>query len=293
MTFFNGLLYSLIAAVIWGCVQVIYFNNIIYIPPLEIVAHRGIWAFFFLFILIIIRKKTSNYFEIFKNKKHLFYLLSTSILISSNWFFLLIAITFNKVQDAAMGYFISPIFSLGFGYIFLKEKLSKIQFLSIILIILAIMNLVINLGTVPWIALSLATTWSIYGLIRKKTNVDSEVGVFFETSMLVPIFFIYCLILNLKGIGHFELDDKFSMFFLIGAGFVTAVPLFFFNLGVKLIPLGLAGIIFYVVPTLQFLTSIIYLEEIIYFYKIISFVLIWIAIIMFILESVKNNKRLS
>ena len=91
-----------------------------------------------------------------------------------------------------MGYFISPILSVGFGYIFFKEKLSRIQILSLSLIILAILNLIVNLGTIPWIAISLATTWSIYGLLRKKIQIASEVGLLFETSILLPVFFIYC-----------------------------------------------------------------------------------------------------
>ena len=158
-SFLNGLFYCSIAASIWGFVQVLYFKNIDYVPPIETVSHRGIWAFFFLFLLIFAKKKFKEFLSIFSNKKNFIYLSITSILVSSNWLFFILSISINRVHDAAMGYFISPILSVVFGYIFFKEKLSRIQILSLSLIILAILNLIVNLGTIPWIAISLATTW--------------------------------------------------------------------------------------------------------------------------------------
>ena len=137
------------------------------------------------------------------------------MLISSNWFFLIKSISTENVQDAAMGYYISPIVSVALGYIIFKEKFSKIQFLSLILILIAMINLIVNIGSIPWIAISLATTWSLYGVIRKKVNIDSEVGLFFELSLLLPIFLGYSILLNQNGTGHFILDDKYTIFFLM------------------------------------------------------------------------------
>lgn len=291
-SFLNGLFYSSIAASIWGFVQVLYFKNINYIPPLETVSHRGIWAFFFLVLLIFAKKNFKEFASIFNNKKNLLYLSITSLLVTSNWLFFILSIFIHRVHDAAMGYFISPILSVGFGYIFFKEKLSKIQIFSLSLIILAILNLIVNLGTIPWIAISLATTWSIYGLLRKKIKVASEVGLLFETSILLPVFVIYCLYLFGMEKGHFSLNDLPSSLLLIGSGFVTALPLFLFNLGLKKIPLSVAGLIFYLVPTLQFLTSVIILDEVINSLKIISFIIIWAAILVFLYESIKNNKTI-
>ena len=138
----------------------------------------------------------------------------------------------ETIPDAAMGYYISPIVSVALGYIIFKEKFSKIQFLSLILILIAMINLIVNIGSIPWIAISLATTWSLYGVIRKKVNIDSEVGLFFELSLLLPIFLGYSILLNQNGTGHFILDDKYTIFFLIGGGLFTALPLFFFNLAI-------------------------------------------------------------
>ena len=291
-SYLSGLFFSLLAGTIWGCIQVIYFNHINYIPPLEIIAHRSLWAFFILFFVIISLKNFKKYLLIFNDFRKIFFLSLTALLVSSNWFFFILAVSINKVNESAMGYFISPIFSVAFGYIFFKEKLSKIQLISLLLIIIAIINLIVNLGVLPWISLSLATTWSIYGLIRKKIDVSSEIGLLFETSFLAPFFFTYIIFLKINGIDHFKIDDNYSHFFLIGAGIVTLVPLFFFNLGVKKIPLGIAGLIFYLVPTLQFLTSITYLNEEISYIKLISFIIIWISIIIFIYDSFKKKNIL-
>ena len=290
--YFVGLSYVALAGFIWGCVQVLYFNEINYIPPLEIISHRCIWAFFALLIYVLISKNLKNYILIFNDKKKFIYLTLAALLISSNWFFFVMSVTLNKVQDAAMGYFISPILSVAFGYIFFKENLNKFHILSILLIILSIANLIFNLGSFPWIAISVATTWSIYGLIKKKIKVSSEIGLLFETSMLTPFFLIYILFLNFDNKSHFTLLEIKSFYFLIGSGIVTAVPLFFFNLGVKKIPLSFSGLMFYLVPTLQFLTSITILKEELSIIKLISFIVIWFAIFLFIFESMKIKKTI-
>ena len=291
-SYLGGFTYIFLAALIWGCVQVLYFNKINYINPLEIISHRAIWALIFLFFFVVIQKKIKNFINIFYNKKYFLYLLITAFLVSSNWYFFIFSVSINRVQDSSMGYFISPIFSVLFGYIFFKESFSKVQILSLFLIILAILNLIFNIGYIPWIALSLATTWSLYGLLRKKIKVDSEVGLFFETAALSPFFLYYLYTLEQQNIAYFEFKFSIISFYLIGGGLVTLIPLFFFNKGIKMIPLSISGLIFYLVPTLQFLTSIIILKEPISFIKIISFILIWIAVIIFINESIKNNNKI-
>ena len=169
-----GLSYVALSAFIWGCVQVLYFNEINYIPPLEIIAHRCIWAFFVILIFVLFSKNFKDYTSIFFNSSKFIYLTLAALLISSNWFFFVMSVTLNKVQDAAMGYFISPIFSVAFGYIFFKEQLNKLHLISILLIIFSIINLIFNISSFPWIALSVATTWSIYGLIKKKIKMYSQ-----------------------------------------------------------------------------------------------------------------------
>ena len=287
--YFSGLLYASLAGMIWGCVQVFYFNHIKHIPSIEIVAHRAIWAFFILVVYIFIKKKIKDYYLVFRHKVNIIYLSITAVLVSSNWFFFILAVSLNRVQDSSMGYFISPILSVAFGYIFFKEKLNKLQIISLILIIMSIMNLIFNLGSIPWIALSLATTWSIYGLLRKKIEVNSEIGLLFETSLLAPIFIIILFFFYLSEQSSFINYEMNDIILLIGGGLVTVVPLFFFNMALKMIPLGIAGLIFYLVPTLQFITSILFLQEELSIIKLYSFIIIWIAILIFIYESMRNN----
>lgn len=287
-----GLGYVALAGFIWGCVQVLYFNEIKHIPPLEIIAHRCIWAFVILFIFVIFSTNLKSYVSIFLDSNKLVYLTSTALLLSSNWFFFVKSVSINAVQDAAMGYFISPIFSVVFGYLFFKEKLNRIHLISILLIVFAIGNLIINLGSIPFIALSVATTWSIYGLIKKKIKISSEIGLLFETSLLTPFFIAYIIFLNFNNESNFNVSEVKSFYFLIGSGIVTAVPLFFFNIGVKKIPLSFSGLMFYLVPTLQFITSIVVLKEELSVLKLISFIIIWLSIILFIRESMKVEKNI-
>ena len=289
-SYLDGFAYVFIATFLWGFIQVLYFKQIDYVSPFEVVCHRGIWSFVCLLCLIIITKNFKNYLLIFKDRKKVFLLSITGILVSSNWFFFILSVYLNKVQDASMGYFISPIFSVIFGYIFLNEKISKIQFASILLIIIAILNLIINSNQVPYIALSLATTWSIYGLLRKKINVSSELGLLFEQTILLPIFFTIILVMSkLENAQLFFFYNNMNSLLLMGAGVVTVIPLFFFNLGVKKIPLNLSGLIFYFVPTLQFITAILFLNEKISLLKTYSFIIIWFSVLLFIYESLKKE----
>ena len=139
----------------------------------------------------------------------------------------------------------------------------------------------------------MATTWSIYGLLRKKIDVTSHIGLLFETFFLMPFFAAYLLYIHSHGGGNFSIDDTNTSLLLIGAGIITVLPLFLFNLGVKILPLGIAGLVFYIVPTLQFITSVLFLGEIILVEKLISFIIIWFAVIIFIYDSSKNKRYVS
>ena len=141
---FIGYVYSSLAALVWGCIQVLYFNHINYVPPLETVSHRGLWGFIILLLFVLLNKQTNIFFSIFKDRKKLFLLCITGLLVSSNWSFFIMAVSLNRVQDSSMGYFISPLLSVAFGYLFFKEKLSIIQKSCLALIAIAIFNIIIN-----------------------------------------------------------------------------------------------------------------------------------------------------
>ena len=160
-----------------------------------------------------------------------------------------------------MGYFITPMISIALGYFFLKEKMSLLKMLSIIMMLASIIYLIISLKTFPFIAILIGTTWGIYGFLRKQVNVSSEIGLLYESTIITIFVTPYLLYLNFNGFGFFLNHSTSTSLFLILAGLVTIFPLFFFNRGLKFIPLGLAGVLFYLAPSFHFFTSIFILNE--------------------------------
>ena len=231
------------------------------------------------------------FFLYFDLKKKILVLSFTAILITINWTGFILAVSINRVQDASMGYFITPMISILLGYFFLKEKISKLRLISILMMLVSIIFLIINLKTLPFVAILIGTTWSIYGLLRKQINVSSEIGLLYESGFITLIAGPYLIYLNYQGSGFFLNETTLTSIFLILTGAVTTFPLFFFNLGVKFIPLGFAGVIFYLVPSFHFITSVFILHEKISLPKLFSFIIIWIAVIIFIIDIFKEEKK--
>ncbi len=287
---FKGIFFTSIASIFWGMPQPIFFYQIKFIPAIEIISHRSIWSFITLFILILVFKKFEEVKNIFKDKIKLSYLLFSGVLITANWSGFILAISIDRLQDASMGYYISPILFIALASFFLKEKLSKFKILSILLILLSLIYLLISMKTIPYLAVLIAFTWSFYGLIRKKINVSSEIGLFVESGFISIFAFIYLSFIYISSNSYFLGKDHTISIFLILTGPITVFPLFFFNLGVKNIQLGLAGIIFYLAPTFHFITSIFIFGESFNYNKLISFIIIWFAVGIFIYDNLKEKK---
>ena len=271
--------------------QPLIFNEIKFIPPIEVASHRGLWSFLFLIIFLSIFKKKNEFFLIFKSYKKLLILTITAFLISINWTGFILAVSINRVQDASMGYFITPMISIALGYFFLNEKLSLLKIISIFLMLSAIIYLIISLNSFPFIAILIGTTWGVYGFLRKQVNVSSEIGLLYESLIITLFVTPYLIYLNLDGSGFFLNHSTSTSFFLILAGLVTIFPLFFFNRGLKFIPLGFAGVLFYLAPSFHFITSIFILNEKLNLHKLFSFIIIWIAVIIFIFDFFKEERK--
>ena len=271
--------------------QPLIFNEIKFIPPIEVASHRGLWSFLFLIIFLSILKKKNEFFLIFKSYKKLLILTITAFLISINWTGFILAVSINRVQDASMGYFITPMISIALGYFFLNEKLSLLKIISIFLMLSAIIYLIISLNSFPFIAILIGTTWGVYGFLRKQVNVSSEIGLLYESFIITLFATPYLIYLNLDESGFFLNYSTSTSFFLILAGLVTIFPLFFFNRGLKFIPLGFAGVLFYLAPSFHFITSIFILNERLNLHKLFSFIIIWIAVIIFIFDFFKEERK--
>jgi len=271
--------------------QPLFFNQIKYVPPIEIALHRGFWSFIFLFIILSFLIKFKDFLIIFFSIKKIIILSITSFLISINWTGFIFAVSINSVQDASMGYFITPMISVCLGYLFINEKITILKLISVILMFSAIIFLFITLDSFPYLALLIGTTWGIYGLLRKQINVSPALGLLFECFVISLFAIPYLLYIYFMKSGFFLNYNLYTSVLLILTGAVTLFPLYLFNLGLKNIQLGLAGVLFYLAPTFHFFTSIFILGENILIPKLIAFLIIWSAIIIFIYDVLKNQKK--
>ncbi len=270
--------------------QPLIFNEIKHVPSIEVAFHRGLWSFIFLFFISLFFTKINNFFLIFNSYKKIIILSITALLISINWTGFIFAVSINRVQDASMGYFITPMISISFGYIFMNEKINYLKFISVILMLIAIIYLIYSLNSFPYMALLIGTSWAIYGLLRKKINVPPSVGLLYECFFISIFSLPYLTYVYIIGSGYFLNYNSYTSILLILTGAVTLFPLLLFNLGIKHIQLGYAGVLFYLAPTFHLITSIFILKEDLQFEKLIAFIIIWIGIIIFIYDVIIKEK---
>jgi len=278
----SGILFSSAGSFWWGVIGVFYFKYVSFAGTVELVVHRSIWTAFILFLSIIFYSRWNFFFEILNNKKKLFILFISGLLIFINWFTWIYAVVTNRLVDASFGYYIFPILSVLFGFIFFKEKLNKKRIISIFLVLISIVYLLFSFKSIPWIGLTVAITWSTYNLLRKKINVQTDIGLFIETIFFVPVALILFYFISQKGLNDFSLSNPNIMFWLFLAGPMTVIPLYLYLRGVELAGLGTSGMVFFITPTGQFLLGIFYYNEIFNVHKLIGFIFIWIAVIIYL-----------
>ena len=288
--FNKGLLLAGFGSFWWGFFGVIYFKYIAYIGHIELVVHRCLWTAFTLMLTTFFFSKWSIFFKIVKSKSNLFYLFISGFLIFINWGVWIYAIATNRIIDASFGYFIMPILSVMLGYLFFNERLNKKRVFSIMLVILSILFLIIvSIKSLPWVGLIVALSWGFYNLVRKKINVDTDIGLLIESLFILPFALLAFYLIASKGYNDFQLSDPSMMLFIYLAGPMTVIPLFLYVRGVELCGLGPAGMIFYITPTFQFLLGYFYYNEPFSITKLVSFIFIWIAVIIYLKDLHETN----
>ena len=288
--FNKGLLSAGFGSFWWGFFGVLYFKYITFIGHIELVVHRCLWTTFTLIITTFIFSKWDIFFTIIKSKKNLFYLFLSGFLIFINWAVWIYAIATDRIIDASFGYFMMPILSVMLGYIFFKEKLNNKRILSIILVIISILYLVlISFKSLPWVGIIVALSWGFYNLIRKKINIDTDVGLLIESLYILPFALGAFYLITIYGYNDFKLSDPPMMLLIFLAGPMTVIPLFLYVRGVELCGLGPTGMIFYITPTFQFLLGYFYYDEPFSVTKLVSFIFIWIAVIIYLKDLYETN----
>mgnify|MGYP002712990133 CR=1 FL=1 len=287
-----GVASALSAFLIWGFSS-LYYRAIGDAPALEIIAHRAIWSLLFTLILVAATGQIRIFARLFSDRKMLLTLLISSILVSVNWLGFIWAVNNGKALEASMGYFIMPIVMVVLGRIFLDERLSRNQLISLALVCLGVLNLLIAIQQLPWIALLLAISFGFYSLVRKKINVSALVGLTMECLFLAPIALIYLWLLHRNGTLVFgTLTIGFDLL-LLGSGLMTALPLILFTSASKRLRLSTVGLLQYLNPTVQFLLAVFLFNEPFSIPHLITFFLIWIGLIVFSVDSRSQLKRAS
>ena len=288
--FSKGLLLTSLGSFWWGFVGVIYFEYVAFIGHIELVVHRCLWTAVMLILTTSLFSKWKLFFKVASNKENLIGLFISGFLIFTNWAVWIYAVASERIIDASFGYFIMPIISVLLGYIFFKETLNKKRIVSIVLVLISIFILIFyNLKTLPWVGIVVALSWAFYNLVRKKINIDTDIGLLIESLYILPFALIVFYFITINDLNDFNLSNPGLSLFLVLAGPMTVIPLFLYVRGVELIGLGPTGMIFYITPTLQFLLGYFYYNEDFSLVKFISFIIIWIAVIIYLKDLYETN----
>jgi chloramphenicol-sensitive protein RarD len=271
-----GVAYALAAFLSWG-LNPFYFKAVADIPTLEILGHRIVWSMLFLLPLILYARQFPQVVRALTGWRTFITLAATSIIVGINWLLYIHTVEVGRVLESSLGYYINPLVNVMFGRVFLGERLSRPQIVAAILATAGVLNLVIAYGEVPWLALGLAVTFAIYGLLRKVVAVDALPGLFIETVMLFPF-----AIVGLALFGHsFTTADTKTDLLLVLAGPVTFLPLLWFTCAARRLKLSVLGFFQFISPSIQFLLAVFVFGEHFGHAHYVTFALIWTAILIF------------
>ncbi len=284
----NGALSALSAYLLWGFAP-IYFKLLTDIAAAEILMHRVIWSTAFLLVMIIAMKKWAELVAVFKQPKVLLQLSLSASFLAVNWFLFIWAVNNNHLLDASLGYYINPIFNVILGMFFFHERLRRNQLIAVGLAVTGVMVQLVSLGTLPFISLALASTFAIYGLLRKKLPVNSFIGLFVESLLMLPIALIYWTFFVDSNTSNMALNSNSLNFTLIMAGLVTTAPLLFFTAAAKRLTLSTLGFFQYLGPSIMFLLATFYYQEVMKDAELLTFIFIWAALALYSLDSLKKR----
>jgi chloramphenicol-sensitive protein RarD len=286
----SGLLAAIGAFTIWGVLP-LYLKPLGSLPALEIMAHRIVWCCVLVFAWLAVRGEIGAVRTALATPGTRYRLMASAVLISINWLIYVWSIGNGHVIDASLGYFINPLLNVVLGVLVLGERLNTAQRIAVGMAAAGVLYLAIVAGRPPWIALSLAASFGLYGLIRKLVKVESVPGLATETLLLLPLSAGFLLWMEAQGTGALGHSPAYINALLLGSGLVTALPLALFAYGARLIPLSTVGLVQYIGPSLQFLLGVVVFKEAFSFERAIGFAFIWTALVVYAGDGLWRNRR--
>jgi len=281
----SALIAGIAAFTTWGLIPV-YWKLLVKVPASEIIAHRFVWTSLFLVGLLSWQHRWPEVKAVVRSRRATLYCLAAGIAVATNWFFFIYAVNIGRVIETSLGYFMTPLVNVLFGAILLRERLTRWQIVSVLLAASGVLYLTFGYGRFPWIAVTLCTTFGLYGLLRKKSGTAAIPGLFIETVLLVPAAIAYLFLLKTKGALVFDRGGWWLSILLISTGVVTAVPLFWFGYAARYLRLTTIGFLQYLAPTGSFFLGVFLYHEPFTRGHLVTFALIWIALAIFSIEAV-------
>lgn len=286
----KGIFYGVGAYLLWGLLP-IFWKSLHAVPALEILAHRMVWSLAFVIVLLAAQGHWRWLVPVLKNGRVLLTFTVSALLLSLNWFIYIWAVNAGHIVETSLGYFINPLLSVLLGMLFLKERLRPGQIAAIAVALIGVLYLTLHYGSLPWIALTLAGSFGVYGLLRKTATLSSLEGLTLETLVLFPPALAYLVYVEWAGNAAFGHTGLTPSLLLICGGVATALPLLLFASGARRVTLTLMGILQYIAPTMQFLIGVFLYNEPLDGDRLIGFSLIWLALAIYSLEGLLRSGR--
>lgn len=288
----QGIFFGLAAYVLWGILPV-YWKALELVSPFEILSSRFMWSCVFVFLLIIFQKKwplfAKEVKQVFSNVKTGAAMVAAGITISFNWGTFIWAVNNGHIVETSMGYYINPLVSILFAVVFLRERLDKMQLAAITCAFIGVASMVYSFGKIPWVSLTLAFTFALYGLLKKILPVSALTSIMLETLLITPLALVYEYSLWQQGVSFYASGNLQIIMMLTGAGVVTAIPLLLFTAGARLLPLKIIGFLQYISPTLTLLIGVFVYNEAFTASHLLAFGWIWAALLLFIVSQLRSN----
>ncbi|PWF49195.1 EamA family transporter RarD [Massilia glaciei] len=288
----TGILSATLAFLCWGLFP-LYFHTLKEVPAMQILAHRMLWCFLFLTAVLLARRQWKWLVEVLRKPRVVGSFICSSILLAANWLMYIWAVNNGHVIDASLGYFINPLVNIMFGYVLLQERMRPVQWLAVALAACGVAWLTWQAGQMPWIALLLAVSFGLYGLMRKTAALGALEGLSFETLLLLPVALAYLLWLSMHGQNMFlNTGSDSTRWLLIASGPVTAIPLLLFASGARKLPLSVLGLLQYIAPSMVFLLGIWVFKETFSPERLQGFIVIWSALALYAAEGLWRQRKL-
>ncbi|MDE1315293.1 EamA family transporter RarD [Vibrio aestuarianus] len=288
----QGVLLAIGAYTMWG-IAPIYFKAISAVSALEILSHRVVWSFFLLAALLHFGRSWRSVRDVMSNKSKMLYLITTSLLVGSNWLIFIWAVNANHMLDASLGYYINPLLNVVLGMLFLGERLRKLQWVAVALAAIGVTIQLVVFGSVPVVAIALATTFGFYGLLRKKVALDAQTGLFIETLVMLPAAAIYLLFIADSATSNMATNPTSINILLVAAGVITTLPLLCFTGAATRLKLSTLGFFQYIGPSLMLLLAVLVYGEAFTSDKAITFAFIWGALVLFSFDGLTYKRKLT